>query len=305
MKLKFRDLEVIHAVLQTGSTRKAAEVLHVTQPAVSMSVKASEESLGFALFSRANGRLTPTDRALVLAPHLQKLMVEHEAVHRVAKGIAEGKEGAIALAAPQSIINGFVSDAVASFQDATPNSRVVFRSVPVDSVAALIEGGMADLGLSSGTLVRHGLEVLEILSSRFCCVLPSHHRLASHAVLRPELLVGENLYSYRNDSFLGRQLTDAFRAAGMGLDLKVQTNSSSAMQFATHQAGIAIVDYSAVRNHPPSGMVVRILRPDVLAPIFLLLPPQSAASPSIARLIQSIRRAAAEIADEIAALPKE
>src|SRR3546814_15867250 len=66
--MNLRQMEVFHAIMQTGSVTAAARVLHVTQPAVSAVLKHCEEQLGLKLFERTGGRLQPTREAQALFP---------------------------------------------------------------------------------------------------------------------------------------------------------------------------------------------------------------------------------------------
>ena len=59
--MRLKHIEVFHAVMQTGSVSAAARLLHVTQPAVSRTLQHAELQLGFPLFERVRGRLTPTN----------------------------------------------------------------------------------------------------------------------------------------------------------------------------------------------------------------------------------------------------
>src|SRR3954469_4187254 len=58
--MNFRQLEIFRAVMISGSASRAAELLGITQPAVSRAVSDLEESLGFGLYDRVRGRLVPT-----------------------------------------------------------------------------------------------------------------------------------------------------------------------------------------------------------------------------------------------------
>ena len=71
--MRLRHIEVFNAVMQTGSVSAAARLINVTQPAVSRTLQHAELQLGFALFERARGRLTPTNEAMALFPHVEKL----------------------------------------------------------------------------------------------------------------------------------------------------------------------------------------------------------------------------------------
>lgn len=64
--MRFRQIEVFHAVYTHGSISAAARVLGVSQPSVSKTLRHAEDNLGFQLFQLARGRLIPTDEAHAL-----------------------------------------------------------------------------------------------------------------------------------------------------------------------------------------------------------------------------------------------
>lgn len=55
-----RQIEAFHAVMTSGTTARAAQVLRISQPAVSKAIASLERAVGFALFDREKGRLVPT-----------------------------------------------------------------------------------------------------------------------------------------------------------------------------------------------------------------------------------------------------
>lgn len=66
MHLKLRQLEVFYAVMEEGSVSRAAERLHLTQPAVSIALSSLEDQLGFQLCDRSPGHFTPRAEAEML-----------------------------------------------------------------------------------------------------------------------------------------------------------------------------------------------------------------------------------------------
>src|SRR5690606_35875530 len=79
--LNFRHVEVIYAVMLTGTVTGAAARLNVSQPAISNSLKEAEERLGFALFMRQHGRIFPTERATALFSEIERSFTGLDAIN--------------------------------------------------------------------------------------------------------------------------------------------------------------------------------------------------------------------------------
>ena len=71
--MRLRHIEIFQAIRQTGSVSAAAQLLHVSQPAVTKVLQHAELQLGFPLFLRIRGKLQPTPEALALEREVDKV----------------------------------------------------------------------------------------------------------------------------------------------------------------------------------------------------------------------------------------
>ena len=77
-RLTYRQLEAFVAVLETGSVTRAAERLHISQPALSQLISNFESDLGYPMFRRSGGRLAPTAEAELLRDEVQSALAAVE-----------------------------------------------------------------------------------------------------------------------------------------------------------------------------------------------------------------------------------
>lgn len=82
--MKLRHIELIHAVVQTGSLSAAARLLNITQPSATRTLQHAEQGLGYPLFTRRGGRLLPTQELQHLAPMLRQAFDGLDDVRRAA-----------------------------------------------------------------------------------------------------------------------------------------------------------------------------------------------------------------------------
>ncbi len=85
--MRLRHIEVFQAIRQTGSVSAAAQLLHVSQPAVSKVLQHAEQRLGFPLFLRVRGKLQPTPEALLLGREVDKVTESLQGVQRLAESL--------------------------------------------------------------------------------------------------------------------------------------------------------------------------------------------------------------------------
>ena len=91
--MRLRHIEVFHAVMQTGSVSKAAELLGISQPAASKVLGHAESALGFRLFERIKGRLRPTAEAAILFVEAEKIQHGMGQVRSLAENLQRRPEG--------------------------------------------------------------------------------------------------------------------------------------------------------------------------------------------------------------------
>ena len=85
--MRLRQIEIFQAIRQTGSISAAAQLLHVSQPAVSKVLQHAELQLGFPLFLRVRGKLQPTPEALLLEREVEKVSESLQGVQRLAESL--------------------------------------------------------------------------------------------------------------------------------------------------------------------------------------------------------------------------
>lgn len=85
--MRLRHIEIFQAILQTGSISAAAQLLHVSQPAVTKVLQHAELQLGFPLFLRVRGKLQPTPEAMALGAEVEKVTDSLQGVRRLAKSL--------------------------------------------------------------------------------------------------------------------------------------------------------------------------------------------------------------------------
>ena len=120
--MNLRHIEVFHAVYVNGTISAAAKALNVSQPSVSKVLKHAEGRLGFPLFQRIGGRLTPSDEGHILFKEVDDLYRRIGAVNMTAKNLRGGGDGHIRLAVPPALAN------------AAPNKKGAAGAVKVNVV---------------------------------------------------------------------------------------------------------------------------------------------------------------------------
>lgn len=119
--MELRHLRYLMAVAECGSVRKAAEKLHVAQPAISRQLQELEAELQVRLFERKARGMVPTRAASVLITAAQRTFDNLDDVRQQVRRIAGGEEGLIKIGFLEAVSwGGSVPEAIARFRTARP-----------------------------------------------------------------------------------------------------------------------------------------------------------------------------------------
>lgn len=147
-RLGLRQLEAIVSIAEKGSFSAAADELHVSQPALSRTVRLAEESLGARIFDRDTRRVSLTPAGAELLPIARRIMLEFSDSMGELSQFMEGRRGRVRVSALPSMAQPLLVDAVARFCTEYPQVEFMLRVDPADVVLALIERRDVDVGLT-------------------------------------------------------------------------------------------------------------------------------------------------------------
>lgn len=132
--MRFRHIEIFHAVYVNGSISAAARALSVSQPSVSKMLRHAEDQLGFRLFQLVRGRLVPTDEAHALFREAGDVFDRLTSLQQTARNLRLQGGGHIRLATVPSLALEVVPRAIARFRKQHPNATFQVHTQHHDEV---------------------------------------------------------------------------------------------------------------------------------------------------------------------------
>jgi len=264
MKLNFRQLEAFKAVVETGTVSQAAEVLHVSQPAVSKLVFNFERAVGFSAFNRVRGRLRPTPEGMMLYKEIERAFVGIRQISQAAQDIRELKHGRLVLGVMPALANGFIQEVTTAFLADRPKVSVTMHARSSRKVIEWLAVQQLDLGIVAGGLDHPGVAAEALCRADAVCVLPPNHRLADRDVIEPPDLEGESFVSLTTLDQIRPRIDHPFQEANVRRILRVDTPmASSACAFVAKGAGVSIVDPFTAHEFLGAAIIVKPFRPAI------------------------------------------
>jgi len=174
-----RQMRALVALARTGSFTLAAELLHVTQSALSGQIKELEQLLGVKVVERNTRRVQLSEVGRELYPLFDKMLQDLDGAMADIAGRKALKTGIVRVAAPQMMCCTLLPEVIAAYRAAHPGVQVQLIDVPVDNVSPRVSTGEVDVGI--GPERDHGSEVDAqlLFEMPFMAVFPAGHALAA------------------------------------------------------------------------------------------------------------------------------
>jgi DNA-binding transcriptional LysR family regulator len=291
--MRVTEIETFRAIMSSGSARKAADLLGVTQPAISQSLKRLETEAGFALFQRLRGRLQPTPEAKALLVEVERVFVGLGAIEHRVKSLREFGVDQLQVACYPAFGLGFMPRCLKQLM-ASPakelRPHVSLQILSSKEVKDRVVSGLADFGLMADEVSVDGLEPTTFATFPGVVVMKQGHPLARHKQIRPEQLAELPFLALNPEDASRRRLDAKLAEHGVTLTVSVHTPYAvSVCEMALHGLGVGVVNPITALDYADRGLVVRKLSVDVMFSCFLAIPAGQVLSGTAKRFLSLMR----------------
>lgn len=263
MTLRFRQLQALHAIMDTGTVTAAAEQLGISQPGISNLLHQLERQTRLVLFERVKGRLIATPEANVLYQEIDTVVRGLDHVNQAVMDLQNKQVGQLQVATQHSISFGLMPKLIAQFAKDRPDMSISFQSQYSLKVqewvqAGLFEIGICELPLRYDSFNAHPMQIETRLA------LPEGSPLAKYDVLTPELLDGVPFVVMGPDHMMNRRTREAFQSAGIALNARVHSHLfKNLLSFVKEGMGVALLDRFVLEYDNEGGFITRAFQPEI------------------------------------------
>ena len=257
-------LVVFRAVAEQLSFRKAAEELYLTQPAVSLQIKALEEDLGVQLFDRTGSRiaLTPAGATLLdFAERVHALLVQAE---QKVTALSGEHAGHLALGASTTIAQYVLPRLLSGFCREHPRVQPSLVSGNTEHVVAAILQQQIALGFIEGPAHSRDVRTEPFLVDELVLIAPAAHEWAERAAIPAEELTAAPLLMRERGSGSRRVLELALERHHIkrtALRVAMELDSTEAIKSAVEAGlGAGFVSRWAIAKDSRSGKSFKVVQ---------------------------------------------
>lgn len=229
MTVTIRHFRIFIAVASTESITKAAELLYVTQPTVSVAIREMEQHYGTRFFDRINQRLHITEEGKALLSHATHLISIYDDIETSFQN--PDTVGILRIGASVNIGTYYLPEYVKLFHEQFPNIRIQVRISTTEVIEKLLLENQLDLAIVGGVIHSPFIKLSPIFSETHVAVCCPTHHMAGNTVLLREFISQPLLFRERNSGVFS-----AFQAAVSQLGYTIEPAWESSSQEALLEA---------------------------------------------------------------------
>jgi DNA-binding transcriptional LysR family regulator len=262
-KIELKQLEYFLAVADNLSFTKAAEEIHVAQPAISQQIKYLEFVLGVPLFNRDNKKVSLTEAGELFRKHANEVLACVDKAVQVIEELRGLERGSVSLAMSSTVATVLMADLVHEFRNQFPDVKVrVSESMTSESIQR-IQNGELDLAIVTLPIQEENSLVVETLFDEDLeAIVSAKHPLAQENVDVVNLI---DLTKYQwilanSSNGLRRLINDACAQKGFCPVVSIEVDRISSVKnlLIYSENGVTILPPTAVLNELSLGLVKRI-----------------------------------------------
>ncbi len=271
--MNVRQLEAFRAVMQSGTITAAAELLHISQPAVSKLIAHLEASCGYDLFIRKAGRTLPTPEAQQLYGKVDQMFFGVDQIRRASNDIRDQRSGQLTIAAFPALASRNLPRLLVDFLGERPDLKVSLRSMSSRRIVESVAAQQIDMGFSILPSDHSGVEIQHLHRLQRVCVMPANHRLAQAKAVYPHDLRGENFISLSVEDPERMSIEKVFNDLGIQRNIQIEAqHSDSACAFVANGMGVTIIDPFTPADYSADRVVAKPFLPSAYLNVWLLWP---------------------------------
>ncbi len=257
-----RRLQVFHTVARLLSFTKAAESLHMTQPAVTFQVRQLEEYFNTRLFDRTHNRISLTDAGKRVFEYADEIFDLYAKMENAVRDMTGEISGILIIGASTTIAEYMLPALLGDFKRKYPDINVHLKVSNSDGIVSMVENNDIDLGVVESAVMNKNLVVENCRHDRLVAIVPPQHSLASEQKIQLKDLMSHAYIAREEGSGTREVIHEYLTNAGMkpaDIHVAMELGSPEAIKGAVEAGmGVSIVSEVTIHKEIQLGTLVAL-----------------------------------------------
>ena len=258
MRIDLRQLEMMDAVAQLGTLTRAADALHVTQPAISSQIRKLEEQVGLPLIEREGRGVRLTESGECVAHHAKRISQILEDLRGDLRQFKSVDKGVLRVAVV-STANYFITEDIARFRTTHPGVEINLRVANRDEILEILAANETDLAITGQPPDDADLVARPFKENPLVVIAPPDHPLIGRVSVGPRDLAQFPFVVREHGSGTRRVMERAFLEHGLECGVACVLSSNEAVKQAVQAGlGLAVISRQTIDLELETGRLMTL-----------------------------------------------
>ncbi|MEC7885227.1 MAG: selenium metabolism-associated LysR family transcriptional regulator [Pseudomonadota bacterium] len=247
-----RRLQVFHTVARLLSFTKAADTLHMTQPAVTFQVRQLEEQFNTRLFDRTHSKVRLTEAGKKVFAYAEKITSLSNEMELEIKSLSEDISGNLIIGGSTTIAQYILPSLLQGFKKKYPELNIIIREANTDGIVSMIESSVIDLGIVEAPVKAQDLEVEIFMSDELVLIHNPENNFSKKESVSPDELRDLPFILREEGSGTRAVIAEYLKKQGIGegeLEVSMELGNSESIKGAVEaNIGVSILSKSTIQK---------------------------------------------------------
>jgi DNA-binding transcriptional LysR family regulator len=302
-QLNLRQIEAFKAIIEQGTMSRAAQVLFISQPAVSKLLAHLEDDSGLTLFDRVRGKLAPTRHGMRLYGEIDRIFAGMRQLEQAIDSIRRDEQRHLTVGVLPALSGSFIRRITMNFLKIHPDVKVSIETRGSQFLADWLVTRQIDVGLVDSLVDNLYIEREPLMEHPLICALPPAHPLCKKKIIRPRDLDNLPFVTFPPNSQSRRLAESLFERHGARLNVVLETvTAPTVCEFVAAGLGVALI-HPLFADGMQRRLVLRRFEPEAAFHFQLCRMKGSPNSGLVDAFLQEARKVADDVIGELLSAP--
>lgn len=213
--MDIREMKYIDMIAHTRSLTKAAQTLHISQPALYKSLRKVEAEFNTSFFYRKGHESLPTDTGLIVLEYIRRTLESMDEMQEKVRQIQTLKGGSVTFGFPAVVGTLYLPQALINFQNTYPSVALKIVEAGANELSALVENGTLDMAILVRPVAHQSLSEIPLLQDQVVAGVTRDHPWFGRSSVSIEDFKSVSFNTFSPDFSVHTQLMDLFKETGI------------------------------------------------------------------------------------------
>lgn len=260
MNITFKQIRAFIAVAQTSSFAQASELVHLSQPALSISIKNLEQRIGGELFARTTRSLVLTPEGRIFFPIAKRMLAEWDNELNDLKNLFLLNRGNLTIAAMPSFASSLLASHIRQFHQLHPAINIKVHDVIAEDCVAMVRSGKAELAISFDPDKSEDLLFEPLFTDQFIVALPQQHPLLVQTIINWQDIANQPFIALQRPSSIRQLIEGALAGHEIKLQVEFEANQLATIgQMIASGLGVSVMPSLCIPQLQSVGVICRAI----------------------------------------------